>query len=73
MRIAIGIGIAISVIVVVFLFTNIFDLAKPEVEKSINSTKEVASKVQGKDVVSGAETLSSSIQNITSQIKIKNP
>ena len=70
---AIGIAIGIVVIVVIAYYTNIWDIAKPQVEKSINYTKEEASKVQGKDVVSGAETVTSAVQNITSQIKIKNP
>ena len=70
---AVSIAIAIVAIIVIAYYTNIFEIAKPQVEKSINFTKEEASKVQGKDVVSGAETVSSTVQNITSQIKIKNP
>ena len=70
---AIGLGITIVVIIIVALYTNIFELARPTVEKSINYTKEVVSKVQGKDVVTGSEKVSSAIQNQTSQIKIKNP
>jgi|CXWL01.1.fsa_nt_gi hypothetical protein len=69
----IGIGIAVVAIVIVFLFTNIFDLAKPKVEQTIDSAKEVFSKVEGKDVVSGAEVVSSKILNETSKIVIKNP
>ncbi|MBM2819332.1 MAG: hypothetical protein HW410_1014 [Nitrosarchaeum sp.] len=69
----IGIGITIVAIVIVFLFTNIFDLAKPQFEQTIDSAKEVISKVEGKDVVSGAEVVSSKILNETSKIVIKNP
>jgi len=69
----IGIGVAVVAIVIVFLFTNIFDLAKPRVEQTIDSAKEVISKVEGKDVVSGAEVVSSKILNETSKIVIKNP
>jgi hypothetical protein len=73
MGLAIKVGIVIVVLVAIYFFTNIFELARPGVEKSLNSTKEAASKVQGKEVVSEVENLSSSIHNITSQIKIKNP
>jgi uncharacterized membrane protein YukC len=69
----IGIGIALIVIVIVFLFTNIFDLAKPKVEKIVSTAKEGISKVEGKDVISGAEKVSSEILNETSKIVIKNP
>jgi hypothetical protein len=76
-EVAIGVGIAIAAIVVIALFTNIFELARPGVEKAVNSTEQVASNVnvtvKGKDVVSGAKTVSSDVQNVTSQIKIKNP
>ena len=70
------IGIAIVVAIgVVLYFTNIYDLARPAVEKTINSTENVASSVtvKGKDVVSEIKTVSNNVQNVTSQIKIKNP
>ena len=70
---AISIGIAVIAIIVISLFTNIFDLARPSVEKVINSTENAASNVQGKDVVAQVKTVSSDVQNITSQIKVKNP
>jgi hypothetical protein len=70
---AIGIGIAVIAIIVISLFTNIFELARPSVEKVINSTENAASNVQGKDVVEQVKTVSSDVQNITSQIKVKNP
>jgi hypothetical protein len=70
---AIGIGVAIVAIILIAFYTNIFELARPTVEKSINSTKDLVSKVQGKDVVAGSEKVSSAIQNETSKIKIKNP
>jgi uncharacterized membrane protein YhiD involved in acid resistance len=70
---AIGLGIAIVAIIVIAFYTNIFLLARPGVEKSISSTKDVVSQVQGKDVVSGSEKVYSAIKNETSQIKIKNP
>ena len=69
-------GIAILVAIGSMLyFTNIFELARPVVEKTINSTENVASgvTVKGKDVVSEIKTVSSNVQNATSQIKIKNP
>jgi hypothetical protein len=69
----VGIGIAIIAVVAVFLYTNIFELAKPTVEQSVVSTKDVISQIEGKDVVSGAEKISSGIQNETSKIEITNP
>ena len=72
---AIRVTMIVIVMIVVFYFTNIFDLMRPGVDKVINSTEEAASKVtvKGKDVVSGVKTVSSDVQNMTSQIKIKNP
>ncbi len=70
---ATGIVITVVVIIGIALYTNIYELARPTVETSINSTKNTVSKVQGKDVVSKAEEITSDIQNVTSQIKIKNP
>ena len=69
------VGIVIITIGVMLYFTNISDLARPVVEKTINSTEKAASgvTVKGTDVVSEIKTVSASVQNITSQIKIKNP
>ncbi len=69
----VGIGIAIIAIVAVFLYTNIFELAKPSVDQSVGSTKDAISKIEGKDVVSGVEKISSDIQNETSKIEITRP
>jgi len=69
----IGIGIVLFIIVIVFLFTNIFDLAKPQVEKIVDTAKQGISKGEGKDVISGVEKVSSEILNETSKIVIKNP
>ena len=69
----IGIGIAVVAIIILFLYTNIFDLAKPKLEQTVNSAKEIISNVEGKDVISGAEVVSSKILNETSKIVIKNP
>ena len=65
----------VAAIGAVLYFTNIYDLARPVVEKTINSTENVASSVtvKGKDVVSEIKTVSANVQNATSQIKIKNP
>jgi len=70
---AIGIVITVIVIIGIAHYTNLFELARPTVETSINSTKDTVSKVQGKDVISKAEEITSDIKNVTSQIKIKNP
>ena len=69
----VGAGVVVAAIVLIYFYTNIFDLAQPTVEKSVDSAKEAVSKVDGKDVVSGAEKVSSAIQNETSKIEIKNP
>jgi len=73
-------GVIICIVIAVAIgamlyFTNISDLARPVVEKTISSTENVASNVtvKGKDVVSEIKTVSSNVQNVTSQIKIKNP
>lgn len=71
--IAIGVVITAIVIVGIAQYTNLFELARPTVQATINSTKDTVSKVQGKDVVSKAEEITSDIKNVTSQIKIKNP
>jgi len=63
------IGIAIAV---VFLYTNIFELAKPTVKQFVVSTKDAVSQIECKDVVSGAEVISASMLNETSKIAIKN-
>ena len=69
----VGAGLVIVAIIAVYLYTNIFDLAKPTVEKSVDTAKDAISKVEGKDVVSGAEKVSSAIKNETSKIQIKDP
>ncbi len=69
----VGMGIAGVTIIVVFLFTNVFELAKPTVDLSVVSAKDAISQVNGADVVSGAELISSSIMNETSKIEIENP
>ena len=73
-------GVAIGIVIIAAIgaalyFTNISDLARPTVEKTINSTEKMASNVtvKGKDVVSEIKSVSENVQNITSQIKIKNP
>ncbi|MDX1440954.1 MAG: hypothetical protein R3237_00665 [Nitrosopumilaceae archaeon] len=69
----VGAGIIGIVIILAYFYTNIFDLAQPTVEKSVNSAKDVISKVDGKEVVDGAEKISSAIKNETSKIEIKDP
>ena len=70
---AIGFGIAIIAVILIAYYTNIFELAKPGVDKTISSTKDAVSQVQGKDVVAGSEKVTSDIKNETAKIKIKNP
>ena len=66
-------GVVIVAAIGILLFTNIYELATPSIEKSIDSTKDAISQVDGKDVVSGAEKVSSSIQNETEKIEVRNP
>lgn len=69
----VGIAVAIIAIIVVFLYTNIFELVSPTVADSVDSAKDAISKVDGSDVVEGAEKVSEVIVNETSKIKIKDP
>ncbi len=69
----VGIGILVVVIAIIFLYTNIPELVKPTVDQSVDSAKDVLSQVNGSDVVSEAEKVSSTILNETSKIEIKDP
>ena len=69
----IGIVIAVAAIAGVIVYTNIDELAKPGVASSIDTAKDAASKVEGKDVVSKAEEVVSQIKNVTSKIEVQNP
>ena len=57
----------------ILLFTNVYELATPTIEESVDSAKDAVSQVDGKDVVSGAEKVSSSIKNETSKIEVRDP
>ena len=69
----VGIVIAVAAAAGIIVYTNIDELVKPGVESSIDTAKEGASKVQGKDVVSKVEEVVSEIKNVTSKIEIQNP
>jgi hypothetical protein len=69
----IGIAVAIVAVIVVFLYTNVFELVSPTVVETVDSAKQVISKVNGTDVIEGAEVVSKTIANETSKIEIKNP
>ncbi len=69
----ISIVITVIAIVGIAMYTNVFQLAKPSVETSINFMKDLVSKIQGKDIVSQAEKASSDVKNLTSQSKVQNP
>jgi len=73
-NVVVGISIVVAIGAMLY-FTNISDLARPIVEKTINSTEKAASNVtvKGTDVMSEIKTVSANVQNITTQIKIKNP
>ena len=55
------------------LYTNILQVARPEIETSINYAKDTISKVLGKDVVLKAEEISSSMKSAIVKVKIQNP
>lgn len=69
----VGVGIVIVAVVVIFLYTNIFELVTPTVEQSVDSAKDTLSQIDGSDIVSGAETITSVIVNETSKVEIKDP
>lgn len=69
----VGIVVAVAAIAGIIVYTNIDELVKPSVESSIDSAKEAALKIEGKDVVSKVEDVASNIQNVTSRIEIQNP
>jgi len=69
----VGIAVAIVAVIVVFLYTNVFELVSPTVTETVDSAKNAISKVNGSDVVKGAEIVSKTIVNETSKIEIKDP
>jgi len=69
----IGIGLAVVAVAFVFLYTNVFELAQPTVEQGVDSAKNTISKVEGKDIVKGAEKVSEKIKNETAKIEVNNP
>jgi len=69
----VGIVVAIVAVIVVFLYTNVFELVSPTVTETVDSAKNAISKVNGSDVVKGAEIVSKTIVNETSKIEIKDP
>ncbi len=69
----IGVGVIIVIAIGILLFTNVYELATPTIEESVDSAKDAVSQVDGKDVVSGAEKVSSSIKNETSKIEVRDP
>ena len=71
--IIIGIIAAIIVIAGILTYTNIYDLAKPGIDSSVDTAKDAISKVDGQDVVKKAEEVSTKIKNVTEQIKVTNP
>lgn len=57
----------------ILLFTNVYELATPAIEESVDSAKDAVSQVDGKDMVSGAEKVSLAIQNETAIIEVRDP
>lgn len=71
--VVIGIIIAIVALGGILAYTNIYELAKPGIESSVDTAKDAISKVEGKDVVEKAEEVSTQIKNVTDQIEVTNP
>jgi len=69
----IGIIIGIAVAGFILTYTNAFEVLKPEVESSVDTAKDVISKVDGKDVVEKAEEASNKLKEISEKIKITDP
>jgi predicted metalloprotease len=69
----IGIIIVVVAIVAILVYTNIFELAKPGIESSVDTAKDAISKVEGKDVVKKADEISTQVKNVTDQIEVTNP
>jgi len=69
----IGIIVAVVAVAGILTYTNVFELAKPSIESGIDTAKDAISKVEGEDVVKGAEIVSDKVKNVTEQIEVKNP
>ncbi len=72
-------GVVIGIIIVIvalggiLAYTNIYELVKPGIESSVDTTKDAISKVGGKDVIEKAEEVSIQVKNVTDQIEVTNP
>jgi hypothetical protein len=69
----IGIIVAVAAVAGILTYTNIFELAKPGIESSVDTAKDAISKVEGKDVVEKAEEVTDKVKNVTDQIEVTNP
>ena len=72
-------GIIIGIIVVavaigmILIYTNAYDVLKPEVEPVVDTAKDAISQVNGDDVVEKAGEVSEKIKEVTGKIKVNNP
>lgn len=72
-------GIIIGIIVVavaigmILIYTNAYDVLKPEVEPVVDTAKDAISQVDGDDVVEKAGEVTDKIKETTDKIKIINP
>ena len=72
-------GIIIGIIVVavaigmILIYTNAYDVLKPEVEPVVDTAKDAISQVDGDDVVEKAGEVSEKIKEVTGKIKVNNP
>jgi len=71
--IIIGVIIGIIAISGILLYTNTFEVLKPEIESSVDTAKDAISRVDGNDVVEKAEEVSNKIKDVTEKIKVTNP
>lgn len=68
-------GIIISIVAagLILTYTNTFDVLKPEIESSVDTAKDVISRVDGAKVVEKAEEVTDKIKDTADKIKVNNP
>jgi len=71
--IIIGIVVVAVAIGMILIYTNAYDVLKPEVEPVVDTAKDAISQVDGDDVVEKAGEVSEKIKEVTGKIKVNNP
>ena len=55
------------------IYTNTYDVLKPEVEPVVENARDAISKVDGEDVVEKTGEVTDKIKDVTDKIKVNNP